>query len=282
MELLQLKYFCSAAETQNFSATAKKFGVPSSGISQSIKRLEAELGTSLFTRSANRISLNVHGKMFYENISNALRLIENAKDKLKDDDNSVSGEISVLAQTNRRIVTRAIEQFKEQYKDVSFIINHSLSAKPDDFDIIVSDDATNLHNFSRTLLISEKFILALRKDDFSNTDMSSLNNFKTYNFITMPKGSSHFVHTNRICQAAGFTPNITIQIDDPYYLRKYVEMGLGIAFVPEISWQGMFSDNISLIDIGNYTRNTCVFQNPNRYKSKAIGLFLKTLLEQAG
>ena len=42
MELLQLKYFCHAAQSCNFSKTAEKFGVPASGISQSIKRLEKE------------------------------------------------------------------------------------------------------------------------------------------------------------------------------------------------------------------------------------------------
>lgn len=48
MELLQLKYFCDAAETENFSKTAKKYLVPTSNISQSIKRLERELGVELF------------------------------------------------------------------------------------------------------------------------------------------------------------------------------------------------------------------------------------------
>ncbi len=280
MELLQLKYFCSAAETQNFSETAKKFGVPSSGISQSIKRLEEELGTLLFTRSANKVSINAQGKVLYKEVSTALMLLENAKNKLKDEDSFVSGEVRILAQTNRRIVTRAIERFKEQYNDVNFLINHSLSAKPGDFDIIISDDETNLHNFSETLLVSEKFLLAVRKKDIPLTPDLTLEDFRNRNFITMPKGSSHFIHTNRICRAEGFAPDITIQIDDPYYLRKYVEMGLGIAFVPEISWQGMFSTDVSLIDIGNYTRNTYIFQNPNRYKTKAVMVFLDTLLNR--
>ena len=48
MEILQLKYFCDSAVTGNFSATAKKFMVPPSAVSQSIKRLENELGTTLF------------------------------------------------------------------------------------------------------------------------------------------------------------------------------------------------------------------------------------------
>ena len=48
MELLQLKYFKDAALTENFSHTAKNFYVPQSAVSQSIKRLETELGVELF------------------------------------------------------------------------------------------------------------------------------------------------------------------------------------------------------------------------------------------
>jgi len=64
MELLQLKYFCDAAETQNYSKTAKKFYVPTSNISQSVKRLERELGVELFEHRANRIVLAESGKRF--------------------------------------------------------------------------------------------------------------------------------------------------------------------------------------------------------------------------
>ena len=40
MELLQLKYFCDAAKEENLSKTARKFHVPTSNISNAIKRLE--------------------------------------------------------------------------------------------------------------------------------------------------------------------------------------------------------------------------------------------------
>ena len=47
MELLQLTYFCHAAETESFAKTAREMGVPAAGISQSVKRLETELGATL-------------------------------------------------------------------------------------------------------------------------------------------------------------------------------------------------------------------------------------------
>ena len=48
MELLQLRYFLTAAREENFSRTAEMYGVPPSDISQSSKRLERELGRELF------------------------------------------------------------------------------------------------------------------------------------------------------------------------------------------------------------------------------------------
>ena len=82
MELLQLKYFCDAAQTQNFSKTAEKYRVPPSNISQIIRRLENELGVKLFAREANRLVLNEQGKLFYRKIKSALSLIEEAKEDM--------------------------------------------------------------------------------------------------------------------------------------------------------------------------------------------------------
>ena len=56
--VLQLTYFCSAAETESFAKTAQKYGILAQGVSQSVRRLEKELGVSLFDRYANRIVLN--------------------------------------------------------------------------------------------------------------------------------------------------------------------------------------------------------------------------------
>ena len=44
MELLQLQYFCTAAELQNFTAAAKRHFIPQSAMSITMRRLEEELG----------------------------------------------------------------------------------------------------------------------------------------------------------------------------------------------------------------------------------------------
>ena len=124
MEILQLKYFCSAAETQNFSTTAKKFSVPVSNISQTVKRLERELEGDLFEHYSNKIRLNERGKKFYEKAKEALRLLEEGRLAACESDDRVDGEIKLLIRTNRRFLIEKIGEFKALYPNVSFNLKH--------------------------------------------------------------------------------------------------------------------------------------------------------------
>ena len=58
MELLQLKYFLAVAESEHMTNTAKQLHIAQPALSQSIHRLEQELGVSLFERAGRGIRLS--------------------------------------------------------------------------------------------------------------------------------------------------------------------------------------------------------------------------------
>lgn len=281
MELLQLTYFCSAAETENFSKTAKLYRVPASNISQSIHRLETELDTTLFDRTSNKATLNEQGKLFYENIKSALMLINDATTKLTDKE-KIFGEIKILAETNRRIVTKTIENFQNKYNDVSFFINHSSDDMPDNYDLIISDRIFERKNFTKHLLVVDNILLAMRKDNpLCKNKKITVKDLEKEKFITMSNKRGIFKLTNEICNDEGFAPNIVIQSDDPDYIRQYIEMGLGISFIPSLSWKGTFSDNVECLNLVNKKRYTFAYLNTQKYISKATHMFLEMLLATA-
>ncbi len=262
MDLLQLTYFCHAAQTENFSQTAAFFLVPPSNVSQTIKRLEQELGTRLFHREANKITLNASGKAFYESVSRALELLEEGKRTVERTRNDDAGEIKILVHTCRRIVTQTVEAFKSNFPNVSFIIHHTKDGGNDDYDFIISDKVFPSRLSEKSVLLSESVVLAChKKHRLAALSKVTPQDLVHEEFISMSAGNSLHACLTDIGESAGFTPKIAIQSDDPYYVRKYLDEGLGIAFVPSVSWRGTFSENVLFIPFGSYTRETFVFHD---------------------
>ncbi|MBR6765850.1 MAG: LysR family transcriptional regulator [Clostridia bacterium] len=271
MDILQLKYFCHAAETENFSHTAQYFCVPASNISQMIKRLEQELRSELFYRTSNTIRLNENGKVFYEYAQKALRLLDEGKTAVNENED-ITGEIKLLILTNRRTVTCIIEKFKAKYPKVNFIIKHTQNSG-DDFDLLVSDVADS--NLEKTLLVKEKIAIAMNKENpLCKKEKFDISDYKNERFIVMQQSSSLSRYTRMLCHMGGFEPNVAIETDDPFYVRKYVEMGLGVALVPMISWEGLFSDNIECKIVEGMTRSTYLWWHSDRNIKRCVKLFL--------
>ena len=275
MELLQLVYFCDAAESENFSATARKYSVPPSGISQTVKRLEEELSTKLFIRTTNRVTLSEEGKIFYEGAKEALSALSRVQRMMKEKDGEPSGEIRIALRAHRRTATEAIERFRRKYPDVSFVITHDVDRG--DFDFIITSNNEYVNNYEKKLLIKEKLLLALSDSVAYKGD--DLYNYRDERFVTMGAETDFMRVLTGVCLSAGFSPKVVIQCDDPYYVRKYVEMDMGVTLVPSISWRGMFSDKIKLVDLGDIYRDVYLFHKPEAEMTKAAKIFSEFLFE---
>lgn len=83
MELLQLKYFKTVAETGKISDAANALFISAPALSTSISRLEKELGTKLFDRTNNKILLNPQGHILLRYVNQVFSALECAKTELR-------------------------------------------------------------------------------------------------------------------------------------------------------------------------------------------------------
>ena len=83
MELRQLRYFLSVADTRSFVSAASKLFISRQAISKAISQLESELNVELFMRDSNGAFLTPAGIMFYERVRTLVMELDNLSADMK-------------------------------------------------------------------------------------------------------------------------------------------------------------------------------------------------------
>jgi len=286
MEFLQLVYFCSAAETENFSQSAQKFGVPSTGLSQSVRRLEKEVGVPLFDRVPNGIKLNDRGKDFYIKVKSSLDMLNDAKEAAREE--KVTGQIKVLAITSKNMVMEAITKFKTENSNVSFVVDFEPKGNIDTYNIIITDNMRYTTSWKWWGLLDDELMLAVHKDHplaqsigekVCNDDISAM---KDESFICYDDSSGLTTMIKQICEKGHFIPSVGVRVNDPHALVTCLEANIGITVIPYFEFKDILSEDIVLKPFEQKTYKQIVIgYNKQRYLSRAAGSFLSVMEEIA-
>lgn len=83
MDLKQLRIVRALAEEKHFGRTATRLGVSPATVSQSLSRLEAELGHKLVERDSRNVELTGQGRFFLTEVNGALQRLDAAVEILR-------------------------------------------------------------------------------------------------------------------------------------------------------------------------------------------------------
>ena len=119
MELRQLKYFITSADTLNFTEAARQCFITQSTLSQQIKQLETELGVQLFERIGKRVFLTETGRDFLPYARQTVADADYGVQRIKDMENLKTGRLCIGTTFGlSALITDAIARFSEQYPEV--------------------------------------------------------------------------------------------------------------------------------------------------------------------
>ena len=91
------RVFKEVAEVGNITAAAQALYISQSAVSQSIKQLENDLQTRLFSRNSRGVTLTAEGKMLYEYVRSAMGLLETGEEKLSQTRELQMGQLTIGA-----------------------------------------------------------------------------------------------------------------------------------------------------------------------------------------
>lgn len=266
MELLQLRYFYDSAKTGSFAKTAEKYIVPATSVSAAVKRLERELGCSLFDRTNNRIILNENGKRLQQSLCVIFEELDTAVNSLSPDLKTDKREITILVRAIRGTMTDYLIEYRKINPQINF--KTVFSPENDDYekyDIIIDEESNKYPDCSSFPLCRMQINIKAAADSPLCGKPLTLIQLRNHHFITFGEQTGLHKLLTDACREVGFTPNIAVQTNDNSCHRKWVSSGLVLGL--SRNFPGMSSNGITqALDVKDFKvfQTICV-----NYKNQA-------------
>jgi DNA-binding transcriptional LysR family regulator len=243
MELHDLRYFVAIAEELHFRHAAERLHITQPALSRQIRSLEAELGVMLLQRTQRRVQLTLAGKTL---LSEARVILQRAEQAIQTTQRAARGEVgqlklSFVAPALRGVLPAMIRTFRARYPDVQLLLSEQRTQE--------QIEAFRIHQIDLGVLYppvdeswlqvvpiaTESWIIALPKQHRLAAQLQlTLSDLAQESFILHPRVEGPVLYDQilRLCEQAGFYPNIVQEAGVSQTRVGLVAIGMGITFVP--------------------------------------------------
>jgi DNA-binding transcriptional LysR family regulator len=286
MDLLPLRYFKKVAETKHLTHAAEELHITQPALSQTIARLEKDIGVALFDRKGRKLHLNAYGKVFLNKVEIILGTLEEGRREIADMAGLERGTVAIDT-TFLPHFSEVINDFRTTYPDVQFRISQTGSLEKQnkmlehgEIDFCISCKQKDLHGIMSIPIQTEEIVFIVSKQHrLANQTKIKWTDIKGESMIHFKTGHSFREITEEWCENAGFMPNIVCETDDPKTLTTLVSSGIGSAFWLETLIEENNSFHYLTIEDPVCRRNYYLSWSKKRYLSKAAQQFKALLLE---
>lgn len=239
VDLELYKVFYVVAKNKHMTRASEELHISQPAISQSIKKLEDQLGGTLFLRSNKGMELTEEGKMFYEYVKGALELIGNAENEFTSFKDLSKGEIKVGCSTTltKLILIDALENFHKDYPNININIVNGLTSnlindlKLGKLDFVIFNES----NVKENNLYLEK-IKELKQGFVYNPDYYT-DNVKTFSDLNklpliLQNGDSN---SRKLLDYIALQEHVKLmprmEVVSQELISEFANIGLGVGFV---------------------------------------------------
>jgi DNA-binding transcriptional LysR family regulator len=263
MDLKRIHQFVILAETLNFRRAAERLNRAQPPLSVSIHKLEEELGTKLFVRSAGGVSLTQSGQAILKEARHLLFHGSQLRETAKGVRDGTGGALQVgfVGSATYGLLQKLLALFRAEYPGVELVLREATSVgilqQLEDKALEVGLVRVPLVQASRATLVlleSDEYVAALpRGNRLSSKGILKLSEMAAESFIMYAPTYAAGLHATTMlaCQQAGFVPRVVQQATQIQTVLALVESGLGVALVPSLM-RRFISDRIvyrSLMDL---------------------------------
>lgn len=240
LELYKVFYY--VAKTKNITKASELLLISQPAITQTIKKLEGQLGYKLFYRTSRGVELTNYGEELFDNIKSSIECLDNCKTSLdkynKDDIKTlrIGGGTTLL----KHNALEGFKKFKDKYPNIKIEIVRGITSelfnKLNDnlIDLVLFNAPINMsesieykviENVQYTFVANTKYYSELKNKRFSISDLKKLE------LVLQSEVSSSRKFLNSICKKNRVNLNDGYELESYDLTLSFVKAGLGIGFI---------------------------------------------------
>ncbi|MGF6834083.1 DNA-binding transcriptional LysR family regulator [Paenarthrobacter sp. TE4293] len=245
MELRHIEAFLAVAEELHFGRAAERLRMAQSPLSQTIRKLEKDVGAPLFERNTRSVTLTTAGHSLLPHARRILEEVDLARRAVSAGTGTVYGKLAIgfsgaLNHATLPPLTRALRQ---QHPQLDVTLHGGLLTQEalqqlgnGALDLAFIGLPVDAPSLATRLIAIERLGATLPADHpLAGRASVGMGELAGDPFITMPasQGSTLREITFAACAAAGFRPRISQEVADPYTALSLVAGGVGVSLMPE-------------------------------------------------
>ncbi len=242
MEMSQLRTFRAVAELLNFTRASERLNLTQSAVSHQIKALEEELGEPLFIRAKRGVKLSHAGKTALEFVERILDDTEALREMISGRERSQIGRVRVAAATQAfvHLFAPLFESFMDSHPGIDLAFRTTVSTEHTVADILngaadvgFASLAVYSPNLQVTKLFEDELVLIVSKDHkLAKKRAATVTEIQKEKLILFERGASIRRATDQFFDQIGVRPDLALESNDTFFIKRMVERGLGVSLLP--------------------------------------------------
>ncbi|MGH9123767.1 MAG: LysR family transcriptional regulator [Acidimicrobiales bacterium] len=242
MELRQLEAFVAVAEERNFTRAATRLHLAQSGLSATVRTLEAELRALLFVRSTRRVDLTPAGAALLPEARRTLASAAAATEAVAAVEGVRRGTLTLGVTQAGRLFDLAgiLARYRAEFPGITVRLVHAGATEQyrllldGAVDVILAPVVAEASPGVVALPLADSPLVACTSDPGLGPDGAiALAQVVERPQVGFPADWGVALLATRAFHAAGLEPRVDLEVNDTDTLLDLVEAGLGVAVIPE-------------------------------------------------
>ena len=243
MDLSQLEVFLSVAREGRFSRAAEKLYRTQSAVSQTIRKLEEELGEPLFDRSSREGVLTDAGRTLKEYAEKLLNLRNDAQEALAELRELQKGKLAIAANEFTALyLLRVLAEFRRLHPMIKITVLRSLGSRiPDDLlrhtvemgMLTYDPEETRLRSI--VVYLDELTFVVPPTHPLASEKQVSIRQLGTEVFVAHIVSSPYREKVIAVFRRHKTPLHMDVELPTLQAITRFVAMGNGVALVPQIA-----------------------------------------------